>query len=108
MLKNMDALPAYEVVPGFHGRFVHTDTMTFVYWSIEAGASIPEHAHHNEQVVNVMSGELELIVDGGSHLLHAGDVFPIAGNVPHSARGVTGCRVLDVFCPVREDYRQYK
>ena len=105
MRHTLDSLPEHEIVPGFHGRFVHTDTMTFAYWSIDAGASIQAHAHHNEQVVNVLSGELELTVDGVDHLLQAGDVYTIPSNVPHAARAVTDCQVLDVFTPVRLDYQ---
>ena len=53
----------------------------------------------------VPAGELELMVDGTRHTLRAGDVYAIPGNVTHSARALTDCRVLDVFAPVREDYR---
>jgi quercetin dioxygenase-like cupin family protein len=38
--------------------------------------------------------------------LAAGDVVVIPGGVTHSARSLTPCRILDVFSPVREDYRQ--
>ena len=33
-----------EMVPGFRVRFVHTDRMTCSYWTITAGATLPEHA----------------------------------------------------------------
>lgn len=105
MLHSLDSVTEREIVPGFHGRFVHSDTMTFAYWRIEKDALIPTHSHPHEQVVNMLSGQLELIVDGTAHTLKAGDVFTIPGHVTHSARGLTGCRVLDVFSPVREDYR---
>ena len=72
---NLDALPEHEIVPGFHGRFVHTETMTFAYWAIDAAATIPAHAHHHQQVVNMLAGELELTVDGTRHTLRAGDVY---------------------------------
>ena len=41
-----------EVIPGFVGRFLHSDTMTFALWEIAAGARLPEHAHPHEQVVH--------------------------------------------------------
>ena len=35
----------------------------------------------------------------------AGEAYIMAGNVAHSARAVGGgCKVLDVFSPIREDY----
>ena len=105
MKYSLESLPEREIVPGFHGRFVHSDTMTFTYWRIDAGATIPAHSHPHEQVVNMLEGELELIAGGVARTLKPGDVFTIAGHVVHSARGITACRVLDVFSPVREDYR---
>ncbi len=105
MKYTLESMPEREIVPGFHGRFVHSEGMTFTYWRIAPGAVIPPHSHPHEQVVNMLEGELELIAGGVAQMLKAGDVYTIAGNVVHSARGVTACRVLDVFSPVREDYR---
>ncbi len=105
MRYSLDDVPVRDLLPGFHGRFIHTGGMTFVWWDIEAGAAIPAHSHPHEQVVNMLEGELELVVAGTPHRLGPGDVFAIPGGVEHSARGITGCRVLDVFRPVREDYR---
>ena len=94
-----------EIVPGFHGRFVHSENMTFAYWDIAAGSALPEHSHAHEQVVNVIDGELELKAAGEIRIMGAGQVAVLPGNVPHSARGITDCKVIDVFYPVREDYR---
>jgi quercetin dioxygenase-like cupin family protein len=105
MIQTLSELPVREVFPGFHGRFVHSDRMTHAYWEIAAGAMVPEHAHPHEQVVNVLAGDLELTVDGAAHHLRAGDVFAIPGGVRHAARALGPCRILDVFSPVRDDYR---
>jgi quercetin dioxygenase-like cupin family protein len=103
--RRLDTLPEREVFPGFRGRFVHSEHMTFAYWTIAAGAALPPHSHPHEQVVNMLSGEFELTVGGAAHLLGAGDVFAIPGDALHSGRALTEVRVLDVFAPVREDYR---
>ena len=105
MRHRLDDLPAREVFPGFHGRFVHSGAMTFAWWTIDEGAEVPEHAHPHEQVVNMLEGELSLAVDGEEHVLHAGDVVTIPGRVRHAAKALAPSRVLDVFSPVREDYR---
>ena len=98
-------LPVKEPVAGFRGRFVNTPTMTLAYWKIKEGATLPEHAHPHEQVLNVIRGTLELTIGGAVHQLHAGMVYAIPGDVPHAARAVTDCYVIDVFHPVREDYQ---
>lgn len=102
---NLENIEEKEILPGFNARFVHSGNMTFAYWNIKADASLPAHSHHHEQVANMLEGELELTVGGEAKILRPGDVAVIPPNVTHSARAVTNCRVLDVFCPVREDYR---
>ena len=94
-----------EMLPGYHAQFVHSDSMTMTYWDIKANHSIPEHSHVHEQVVNMLAGEFELMVDGTPHRLTTGDVFILKSNVPHGGNAITDCRILDVFHPVREDYR---
>ena len=106
MRHSLADLPRHDVFPGFHGRFVHTPIgMTLAYWTIDAGAELPAHSHPHEQVVNLLDGELELTVDGVPHRLRAGDVLVIPGGAVHSGRCIAEVRVLDVFSPVREDYR---
>ncbi len=94
-----------EPVPGFRVRFVHSATMTFAYWDIDAGAELPLHSHPHEQVAHALEGEFELTVDGEAVLVRPGVVVVIPSDVPHSGRAITDCRLLDVFHPVREDYR---
>jgi quercetin dioxygenase-like cupin family protein len=104
-LVSLEALPEREIFPGFRARLVHSDRTSQSWVEADAGASFPEHRHPHEQVVNVLLGELELVVGGTRHRLTPGQVFVIPPDVPHSGRAVTACRVLDVFAPVREDYR---
>jgi quercetin dioxygenase-like cupin family protein len=106
MKTSLADVKSHEIMPGFLGKFVHTGTMTFAYWNVAKGAVLPEHKHPHEQVVNVLEGELEITAGGITHLLKAGDILPIAGDTLHSGRALTEVRVLDVFNPVREDYRK--
>lgn len=94
-----------DLIPGFHVKFVHSSTMTFAHWDIEQGAVLPEHAHPHEQVCNVIQGEFELTIDGESQVLKAGGVGIIPSNAVHSGKAISRCHVIDVFHPVREDYR---
>jgi quercetin dioxygenase-like cupin family protein len=94
-----------EVIPGFVGRFLHSDTMTFALWQIAAGSLLPEHSHPHEQVVHLYEGEFEMTVQGRTMRMKPGEVFAIPGNARHHGRAVTDCRIMDAFCPVRDDYR---
>ena len=94
-----------EIAPGFRLRAVHTENMTFSYWNVRAGASLPGHSHPHEQVANIIEGEFELTIDNETKILKPGDVAVIPSNAVHSGKAITDCRILDVFYPVREDYR---
>lgn len=93
------------MAPGFHGRFIHSASMTFALWEIDAGAMLPEHSHQHEQVTQLLSGAFELMVDGITHPLSEGQVLVIPSHAIHSGRALTACKILDIFTPVREDYR---
>lgn len=98
-------LPLREVIPGFRGRFIHSERMTFALWDFTRGAVLPLHRHPHEQVVHVLEGELEITLAGVRHHLTAGTVLVIPPDAPHEGRMLTDARVMDVFSPVREDYR---
>ena len=84
---------------------MHSENITLAYWNIEAEASLPEHPHPHEQITNVIEGEIELIVDGEARILEPGSVLVVPPDAVHSGKAVTNCRIIDVFYPIREDYR---
>jgi len=97
-----------ELIPGYLVRFVHTKHMTIAYWTIQAGSTLPEHSHPHEQVVNLLEGEFEFSLAGEIRRMNPGMVVDIPPNVSHAGKAITDCRILDVFYPVREDYRLSK
>ncbi|MCP4220663.1 MAG: cupin domain-containing protein [bacterium] len=101
----LDKIEAKEIVPGFRARFVHTLNMTFAYWDIDEGAALPDHSHHHEQVATVLEGRFSFNLDGENKEVGPGDVVTIPPNVMHSGKAVTPCRILDVFHPMRPEYK---
>lgn len=102
---NLSQLPDDEKMPGFTGKFVHTDDMTLAYWSISKGSELPEHHHPHKQIVQVVDGTFEMVIGGEAHTFGPGDVVEIDGNVPHSGKAITDCKINDIFLPARDDYR---
>ena len=94
-----------EVVPGFRGKFVHTENMTVVYWTVTAGSALAEHKHPHEQVASLISGELEFTLDGETRIITPDTAVTIPSNVLHSGKALTDCKIIDIFYPVREDYK---
>ena len=94
-----------ELFPGYTSRFVHTKNMTFNFIDIEAGYPFPEHSHMHEQVTIVLEGKFELTIDGETKVLEGGSVVAIPPNATHVGKAITKCKLIDVFYPIREDYK---
>jgi quercetin dioxygenase-like cupin family protein len=102
ILKNQREL---QLAEGITARVVTGASMTVAHVTLDEGAVLAEHAHENEQIVNVIDGELELTVEGEAHVLVPGKVMVLPPNITHSGRALTDVYVVDVFHPVREDFR---
>ncbi len=105
MALNLSTIPSKEIMPGLHGKLVHTENMSLVFWEVEEGAEVHEHAHMNEQVMHVIEGKFELTLDGDTNVYHPGDLVVIAPHKKHSGKALTPCKLMDVFSPVREEYK---
>jgi len=46
-----------------------------------------------------------MTIGGVTQILEPGVITLIPSNVVHSARALTDCKVVDIFSPVREDYK---
>lgn len=101
----LDRIPEIGLIAGFRARFVHGEHITVGQIRIAAGATLPRHAHPHEQISTLVKGRFEFTLGGETMLLKPGSVVVIPPNVPHSAKALTDCFVVDTFYPVREDYR---
>ncbi len=107
-VENLYEAAGFEPVPGVRMKPLFGDGAMLNLVDIGDGAGLGVHGHPHEQLGLVIDGELALTIDGVVHHLGPGDAFRIPGGVEHEAWAVGGpCRVLDVFHPVREDYREW-
>ncbi len=102
---NLDTIPSKEIMPGFHGKLVHAEKLSIAYWTVDKGAEVPEHSHKNEQVMQVLEGSFELTVNQKTTVYGPGDVVIISPHATHSGKALSACKLMDVFSPVREEYR---
>lgn len=102
---NLNALPSKELMPGYHGKMVHGNQLTWAFWTVEKGAVVPEHQHPHEQIMHVVEGDFEFTLDGETKICKPGDIVHISSNLPHSGKAITPCKLMDVFSPAREEYK---
>jgi len=57
-------LKVIERLPGWHGRYFHSPSLTFAHYDFKRGSFIHEHFHPQEEVYEVIEGDLELTIDG--------------------------------------------
>jgi quercetin dioxygenase-like cupin family protein len=99
-----DALKVIERLPGWKGRYFHTGNMTFAHYNFSAGSLIHEHFHPEEEVYEVIEGELEVTIGGNSHIAKPGVVAIVPPNVRHSVRALTDGRLIVVDHPARPGF----
>ncbi len=97
------ALEVIERLPGWYGRYFHSPSMTFAHYDFKRGSSIHEHFHPQEEVYEVIEGELELTIDGVKQVARPGLVGVVPSNVPHSVKAHTDGRAIIVDYPLRTD-----
>jgi quercetin dioxygenase-like cupin family protein len=98
-----NSLNVIERLPGWFGRYFHSANMTIAHYDFKRGSSIHEHHHPQEEVYEVIEGELEMTIDGETRIVRAGIVAIVPGNVPHSVKALTDGRAIIVDYPLRRD-----
>jgi quercetin dioxygenase-like cupin family protein len=93
-----------ERLPGWKGRYFHSASMTFAHYEFAAGSWIHEHFHPEEEVYEVIEGDLELTIDGRSQIVKPGVVGIVPANSRHSVKALTNGRLIVVDHPVRPDF----
>jgi len=87
-------------------RIIHGERMTMVFFQLQPGSGIPEHSHAHEQMGTVLKGTVELRVAGERRVVHPGEAYHIPSEVVHSGKcGDSPAEVIEVFSPVREDFK---
>ena len=96
----------HTIFPGVTVRTCAAERMMLSLAEFEPRAVVEEHSHPHEQVGMVLEGRAVFWIGGEEKTLGPGDMFRIPGGVPHRVVALDGAvTALDVFYPIREDYR---
>jgi quercetin dioxygenase-like cupin family protein len=99
-----NSLRVIERLPGWHGRYFHSANMTFAHYDFTRGSTIHEHFHPEEEVYEVIEGELEVAIDGVAEVARPGVVAIVPAGVRHSVKALTDGRAIIVDYPARRDF----
>ena len=98
--------PAFMTPEGAERRLLsYGGGMMLVQFTFDAGVTAPIHSHPHEQVGYVVSGELDLLMEGQETTrLTAGCSYYVAPNVRHGIITHAPTVLIDCFTPIREDF----
>jgi quercetin dioxygenase-like cupin family protein len=92
----------YERRPGWRGRTFHSPSMTFAHWEFDAGSSIHEHGHPQEEVWQVIEGQLQVTVGAETQVARPGMVAIVPAGVTHAVVAITDGRATVTDWPIGE------
>ena len=103
-VKNIKTMQEEHLTDEFSRRMVVGKNGMLTVWRMKKGAHSNAHKHPEEQIFWVLSGIIELEIEGKRKRLHSGDSGVIPGNVTHEAWIIEDIEMASIFSPVRDDY----
>jgi quercetin dioxygenase-like cupin family protein len=96
----------HTIFKGVSIRTMACEKMMISLVDLKAHALVEEHAHPHEQVGMLLEGQVIFYIGDEHKTLKAGDLFRIPGGVRHKVVVLDQpAKAIDIFCPVREEYR---
>jgi quercetin dioxygenase-like cupin family protein len=94
------------IFPGVTLQTCAAERMMLSLATLQPHSVVADHCHPHEQVGMVIEGRVIFHIGGEEKTLGPGDMFRIPGNIQHRVVALENtAKVLDIFCPIREDYR---
>ncbi|MFB0522033.1 MAG: cupin domain-containing protein [Desulfatiglandales bacterium] len=100
-------VPLTELVPGSKSHLVVGERILVSFLTMAANSYFPPHRHEAEQIMIVLHGYVDEIIEGKLYSAKKGDVLILPSNIEHGGYiGDVDCQVIDIFSPPRQDYLQ--
>ena len=98
-------VPVVELGPGVKVHIVSAERITVTFGTIAPSTYAAVHHHEQEQVMTVVDGECDFILEGKLYPMKKGDVIVVPSNVEHGAYSSDkGFQLIDIFSPPRQDF----
>lgn len=96
----------HRIFPGVDIYTTHGAHLMISLVEMQPHAVVEEHSHPHEQMGVMLAGHAEFFIGGQQRTIRAGEMWCIPGGVKHKViAGEEPVRAIDVFHPIREDYK---
>lgn len=89
----------------YRKTLVYGENMLMAEFMLKGGHVLPMHKHPHEQAGYLVSGHIVFNIEGEEYDILPGDSWVIPGNMLHGAKLLVDSLAVEVFSPVREDYK---
>ncbi len=104
---NWEEIELETVNENMRRRIVTGEMMTVARIYFDDGFTVPMHSHHNEQITQVLKGQMRFVFGGdqpSEMVLSPGDLVVIPAHVPHQATCIGDVEQIDMWSPRRDDW----
>ena len=104
---NKDSVESVKALEGIYRKtLAYDEKVMLCHFFLEKGASIPLHDHEAHQIGYVLSGVVKFKTeDRGEFIANPGDSYVFDSNEKHGAEILEDAEVIEVFSPMREEYK---
>jgi len=98
-------VPMVDVASGSKSHIVAGQNALVSFLTMSPHSHFEVHKHEAEQIMIVVDGCCDEIIEGKLYRVSKGDVIVLPPNVEHGGYVLDQpCVVIDIFCPPRPDY----
>jgi quercetin dioxygenase-like cupin family protein len=106
LLTDRSSVTPVNMMPGISRRTLnYGDRTLLVELTLDSGSVIPAHSHPHEQIGYLVKGKLVFEMEGLVKEVSPGDSWVVPSAVEHKVTAMEDSIAIDVFSPVREDYK---
>jgi quercetin dioxygenase-like cupin family protein len=75
-------------------QIVRTDAGRVTLFSFDEGQTLSEHTAAFDEIIQVLEGETNVIINGKENILTAGEAMIMPANVPHALKAVKKFKMI--------------
>ncbi len=94
---NIADLVMYQLGAVVSREIMHRDAGTVTVFAFDQGQGLSEHTAPFDALVQVLDGEVKILIAGQAHELKAGDMIIMPANKPHALEARTRMKMMLVL-----------